>query len=285
MKETLSVSSSHFSLGNNNDDEELNLQYQLRGVANHHGKKAQNGHYSACCKRTVNNKEHWVFFDDKVGKIRSSTYNTSTYGTCPDEENNHKDCYLALYELTVNDEPEIIAVVSNEVESVAMEVEEDQMEAEKEVDSNDVEDIVQAPPPVVSAAVPPQEENPAAGVKMAWVCSSCTFENADELSKYCQMCGFGRQVPLKVMEDEEDIQMEEVSEEEEKEVETTNDVEQQVQRRGIPCSCQGQQHLCGHLCPCFKAGRRCTSECRCNTGCKNKCIQTNTLFDFFPKKK
>ncbi len=199
---------------------------------------------------------------------------------------------MALYQLTDDEQPGVEDTTQMEVEEddgndTQMEVEE---EVEKEVveSTNEVveEDIVQAPPPVVSASVPPREENPSAGVKMAWVCSSCTFENPDELSKYCQMCGIGRQVPLKVvMEDEEDIQMEEVSEEEEKEVET-NDVEQQVQRRGIPCSCQGQQHLCGHRsCPCTRAGLRCTSECRCRPECRNKCIQKNSLFDYFSKKK
>lgn len=301
LTETLSVSSSHFSLGNNNDDEE-ELHYQLRGVVNHHGKKADNGHYSACCKRTVENQERWVFFDDSVGKIRSRTYNTSTYGTCPDEVNNHRDSYLALYELTDDDDqPEIVAaVVSNEVESVAnMEVEEDQMDAEKEDDDNDVEDIVQAP--AISAAAPPSEENQAPVVSAAWNCHACTYENADNSSKICLMCGTERRAPsksTKVMVDEENVQMEVEEENESNEVEIESDdvednvepkvlgEEQQVQQRqvGVPCSCQGQEHLCWYRCPCYQQGLRCTSDCTCHRDCKNKCIQRNSLFDFFSKK-
>ena len=302
LKDTLSVSPSHFSLDNNNDDEELH--YQLRAVVNHHGKKAQNGHYSACCRRPVNNQEHWVFFDDKVGNIRSRTYNTSTYGTCPDEVNNHKDCYLALYELTdEDDQPGIVAVVSNEQESVAnMEVEEDQMEAEKEVDGNDVEDTVQAPV-ISAAAAPPPEENQAPVVSAAWNCSACSFENADKSSKICLMCGTERRAPsksTKVMVDEENVQMEEEEENESNEVEKgveSDDVEdnvepnvlgeeQQVQQRQvgrIPCSCQGQEHLCWYRCPCYQQNLRCTSDCTCHRDCRNKCIQRNSLFDFFPK--
>ena len=77
--------------------------YHLRGVVHHVGSTAFSGHYTTCAKRTIGgekldtsctqeNKEQWVFFDDRVGTKKSMNYVTGY-------ERNQRSCYMALYKL------------------------------------------------------------------------------------------------------------------------------------------------------------------------------------------
>jgi len=81
-------------------------KYHLRGVVHHIGGTAFSGHYTACDKRTLkeeegkksaedtsqDNKEQWVFFDDRAGSKKDLEFVTGT-------ERNQRNCYMALYEL------------------------------------------------------------------------------------------------------------------------------------------------------------------------------------------
>ena len=82
-------------------------KYHLRGVVHHIGGTAFSGHYTACDKRTLkeeedskksvedtsqDNKEQWVFFDDRAGSKKDLEFVTGT-------ERNRRNCYMALYEL------------------------------------------------------------------------------------------------------------------------------------------------------------------------------------------
>lgn len=87
-------------------------KYHLRGVVHHVGSTADSGHYTTCAKRTLlnqqgddgkksdndasgtpgDNKEQWVFFDDRVGAKKTLGYVTG-------QELNQRNCYMVLYEL------------------------------------------------------------------------------------------------------------------------------------------------------------------------------------------